>query len=98
MVFNFDINFNDDINFLIGVNGSGKTTVLTLIYALLNPSITDLIKIDFSNVIIEIEKENNQIEISAKKDAKRLLIKYTKDNNKPLELTIPSNEFYTFQF
>ena len=27
------INFNNDINFLIGVNGSGKTTVINMIAA-----------------------------------------------------------------
>lgn len=34
----FDIKFNSDISFLIGSNGSGKTTVLQLIRALLTPS------------------------------------------------------------
>ncbi|RRW44136.1 DUF2813 domain-containing protein, partial [Pseudomonas luteola] len=30
------INFNEDVNFLIGINGSGKTTILNLISACLN--------------------------------------------------------------
>lgn len=43
----FDIDFNKDVNFLIGSNGSGKTTSIKLIKAILSPSLKDIISISF---------------------------------------------------
>lgn len=63
------LNLNKDINFLIGPNGSGKTTIINLVAASLSADFTtldkfqfDKIKIDFyennstENVYIEVEK------------------------------------------
>ncbi|MFH7018678.1 AAA family ATPase [Flavobacterium sp. FlaQc-47] len=36
------LEFNEDINFLIGVNGSGKTTIINLIAASLNADFATL--------------------------------------------------------
>lgn len=46
----FDINFFEDLTFLYGLNGSGKTTALRLIMALLTPSIKSLIEIPFTKI------------------------------------------------
>jgi predicted ATP-dependent endonuclease of OLD family len=69
------LNFDEDINFLIGVNGSGKTTIINLIAASLNADFTTLdkalfakIRVDFfpekkkanDEVFIEIEKKDKQ--------------------------------------
>lgn len=43
----FNIKFNDDVNFIAGLNGSGKTSALNIISALLVPSLEDLAKISF---------------------------------------------------
>lgn len=45
---NFEINFNKDKNFLVGKNGSGKTTALKLINALIMPNFKELLKTQFS--------------------------------------------------
>jgi predicted ATP-binding protein involved in virulence len=37
-----DIEFFEDLTFLTGLNGSGKTTVLRLLMALLTPNIDEL--------------------------------------------------------
>ena len=92
--FNFDIKFNNDITFLIGVNGSGKTTILKLIYALLNPSIVDLMKINFSRVSIKCEEKKDKFEISAQKNKDGLFIRYKDQKQKPSELHITYNDFY----
>lgn len=43
----FNIEFNDDKNFLVGGNGSGKTTALKLINALITPSFRELLSTSF---------------------------------------------------
>ena len=52
------INFRESITFLIGINGSGKTTILKLLNGLLKPSLKELVEIEFS--YLKMELENNQ--------------------------------------
>lgn len=50
--------FRNSVTFLIGINGSGKTTVLKLLNGLLKPSLKDLVEIEFS--YLKLELEDNQ--------------------------------------
>lgn len=52
--YNFDLNFFPDITFLIGINGSGKTTALRLIQAALTVDLSTLISIEFQKLAINI--------------------------------------------
>lgn len=63
------LDFNDSINFLIGVNGSGKTTIINLIAASLNADFAILDKIQFKNIRIDFFSEDgeNQIYIKVEK-------------------------------
>lgn len=56
----FDISFNDGISFLIGINGSGKTTVLKLISGLITPSFIELFQIEFNSIELIVEIVENQ--------------------------------------
>ncbi|MBS1507267.1 MAG: AAA family ATPase [Bacteroidetes bacterium] len=47
------LNFTKDINFLIGVNGSGKTTIINLIAASLNADFATLDKAQFTNIRVD---------------------------------------------
>lgn len=47
------LQFNDNINFLIGVNGSGKTTIINLIAACLNADFSTLDKAEFNKIRID---------------------------------------------
>lgn len=61
----FNILFNGDISFLVGGNGSGKTTALKLMNALVNPNLKDLLQIPFESVALDLSEDSNTIQISA---------------------------------
>lgn len=69
----FEINFHSDINFFIGVNGSGKTTIINIIASTLSADFStidrlpfELVRIELSEVsgkrkpVIEVEKIGNE--------------------------------------
>lgn len=59
-VYNYDIQFNEDITILYGENGSGKTTILSILESILTANIWQLFQYDFSSVIL---KGNEKITI-----------------------------------
>jgi predicted ATP-binding protein involved in virulence len=63
----FDVDFRPDVNFFAGLNGSGKTTVLNMIMALLTPSVDKLLEIRFSNASLTVEKAKEIIRIECNK-------------------------------
>lgn len=75
---NFDINFRESVTFLIGINGSGKTTVLKLLSGMLEPSYRVLNSIEFSELVLKCEIEDNKIiQIYCKKDGSNLFFRYS---------------------
>jgi predicted ATP-dependent endonuclease of OLD family len=46
---------NEDINFLIGANGSGKTTVINLLSAVLKADIPTLYSIQFDRIFVRLK-------------------------------------------
>jgi predicted ATP-binding protein involved in virulence len=81
---NFNINFNEDLNFIAGLNGSGKTTALNLINFLLTPSIEELAKIKFENLTVVLFDELIQ---------SRLAIRCLQDGDSIFFNTSDSNEW-----
>ena len=75
---NFDINFRESVTFLIGINGSGKTTVIKLLSGLLTPSFIDLTQIDYSEIQLVCERlyDQSQIVISCKKESGKIILDY----------------------
>ena len=70
-----DLSFKPDLNLLIGVNGSGKTTTLRLIHALLSPSLEDLYLIPFSTVTISlVDSRREEKKVTATKSVNALSI------------------------
>jgi len=72
------LEFNDNINFLIGVNGSGKTTIINLIAACLNADFSTLDKIEFNKIRIDFF----ELYINNKKDSTSSYIEVEKTENK----------------
>jgi predicted ATPase len=50
----FEFSFFPDLTFLVGINGSGKTSAVRAIMALLTPAIRDLARIDFGRLEVEV--------------------------------------------
>lgn len=73
--YNYELEFTHDIVIWIAENGTGKTTILTIIVAILTGDATILYDIDFKEIIIELEngeslKINKQNEnVNKKNDA-----------------------------
>ena len=50
-----ELTFNNDVNILIGPNGSGKTTILNLLHSILSGDLRSLLNIDFERAKIELK-------------------------------------------
>ncbi|RZB33941.1 MAG: hypothetical protein SRB2_03334 [Desulfobacteraceae bacterium Eth-SRB2] len=62
---NLSIEFNSDITFLTGKNGSGKTTVLRLILALVTPSLRDLDLIPHDSATLALEYDRKEYSVKS---------------------------------
>jgi recombinational DNA repair ATPase RecF len=51
---NFDVRFNAGLTFLTGINGSGKTSVIQSIIALISPSFFVLANLNFKTIRVEL--------------------------------------------
>lgn len=69
------LNLKEDVNFLIGVNGSGKTTIINLIAATLNADFSTLDRVQFKKINIQL----NDIDRTTKKGS---FIEVDKSNKK----------------
>lgn len=58
---NLNIDFRKDYTFIIGLNGSGKTSALRIIMALLTPNLADLVALSFDKASIIINDENGGV-------------------------------------
>jgi len=62
-----DIKFFEGLTFITGLNGSGKTSALRLLMALLTPNIEELGSISYSTATVSVIDAGKTIEVSAKK-------------------------------
>ncbi|MBN8791454.1 MAG: AAA family ATPase [Stenotrophomonas nitritireducens] len=71
---NFNLSFNLNPTILVGPNGSGKTTAIRMIKALLEPSLGDLLAISFTECALLLHEGSREITISARKSSDVLSI------------------------
>jgi energy-coupling factor transporter ATP-binding protein EcfA2 len=62
---NVDVEFYSDLTFLYGINGSGKTTVVRLIHALLAPSYRVLLDTQFHRIELTVDHNDKVFVLSA---------------------------------
>ena len=55
-----ELDFHDDVNFIIGINGSGKTTVVDMVVAALTANFTELDRLEFSKLIVKLKSKNSR--------------------------------------
>lgn len=55
-----EFKFFDDVNFIIGINGSGKITVVNLIVASLTANFYELNRIDFTKLTIKMKRKGGR--------------------------------------
>jgi predicted ATPase len=67
-----DIEFFPDLTFLTGLNGSGKTSALRLLMALLTPNITEFSSIIFTKASVTVSYNNSDVVISASRSSEGL--------------------------
>lgn len=83
----FKIEFNEDKNFLVGGNGSGKTTALKLINALITPSFRELLTTPFKECSLSLEVDGEERYIFAFEKNNNI---YLNINNCDSEVVLPS--------
>lgn len=69
----FHISFDDSLTFLIGINGSGKTTVLKLLSGLLYPAYIELAQIEFSYIKLTCEQLMSNTFVSISCERRRMI-------------------------
>lgn len=68
------IDFNSDINLLVGINGSGKTSVLNIINWLLIPSFPHLCTTEFDEIKLNFTYLNKDYQLVSKQNKKEVTI------------------------
>jgi len=90
-----DLRFDRGENFLVGINGCGKTTVLNLIRWLLGPSLPDLCTLEHDSIVLDLKHGNYLYSIQSRiTKAKHVLKIVTKDKSrvfKPINTTLQTH-------
>jgi predicted ATP-binding protein involved in virulence len=55
-----EFNFHDDVNFIIGINGSGKTTAINIVVSALTANFQELDRLEFSKIIIKLKSSTSR--------------------------------------
>lgn len=71
---NIDISFDDQLTFLTGINGSGKTTALNAITALLFPQLKYLCQTEFDSISLSMSINDKGFKIACSKSIDGILL------------------------
>lgn len=88
------VSFHPDLTFLVGLNGSGKTTALRLLMGLLTPAFDELARLEFSSAEARINTGTEEVSVRAVRDGASLTLSVT-GASEPLVLNAESLEWLT---
>jgi predicted ATP-binding protein involved in virulence len=88
-----NVEFFDDLTFLTGLNGSGKTSALRLLIALLTPNLDELGSIAFSDARVTVHDTNKSIVVKAHKTLDAVTLSISSLEQK-LQISISDMELY----
>ncbi len=93
-----DIKFDDQLTFLTGANGCGKTTALKLISAILQPNIELIDSIEFDSITLtfSIEKNTFVIVLNRNKD-KNINWSFSSTSKKKISIELPDETNGSFK-
>ncbi len=94
---NFNLDFAPDLTFLTGINGSGKTSAVRAITALLTPSLASLAEMDYSVVAVHVEHDAELITISSTHTDEELSLSCNFQSETVIPLSIPILKNDTFE-
>ena len=86
---NFDISFDDRLTFVTGINGSGKTSALNSIAALLLPRLDYLATLYFEELTIKVSDEEGEVRLYARKTDSATELKCSRFPDDTLEFIEP---------
>src|ERR1035438_1261782 len=69
-----DVPFNEEITLLVGINGSGKTSVLNVVDWLLKPDLPRLGLADYENLALHFREGEHDYVISAVKSEAKVVL------------------------
>ena len=87
---NKEINFNDDLTLLVGINGSGKTSILNIVNWIITPSLPNLCVTEFDKISLFFTFKKTQYEVICEHHKTTLSYKIKTDKKEyhPLIVTI----------
>jgi predicted ATPase len=87
----FDLRFNEDINIITGKNGSGKTTILKLLWYAISGNIQRIVpEITFDSFTLVTDKMSLQFIHDASKPRRRMVrLRYQQEGGEPKEVDRP---------
>lgn len=94
--YNAECHFNGDVNIIIGMNGTGKTTFINILHAVLSVDLDELNNNQFEEITIKIEHGNSKKTIKAQKKEdpkfRYPFVEYTVSTKKYLCRLFPSDD------
>lgn len=58
--YNYDVKFNNDVTFIYGANGCGKTTILNITEAIITGCLYKLFEYDFKEIVLDYMNNENE--------------------------------------
>ena len=94
---NYNIKFDKNLTYLIGLNGCGKTTALKLISGLLTPNYIYLVQIPYDKIDLVLQDEKEKI-IHISSSKKKEKIQLSIDDEKYTYDLVSENRLYEYLF